>query len=421
MKNQIELFIYNLVKDNPKLKNFIRDIYQNILSIKPVTSVESKYKITARENYFFGFHDKCPWSDDGKMLLAHRIITNNRVPLKNDEVEIGYFTDNNYETFHRISSTKAWNWTQGSMLQWVGKSNNIILNDYDQNNKEHYAKIIDTDGNVQKKLPKAIGAISAEGNLALSYCFERLRKGMPGYGYANGIDPDVDVRIPSRKSGGLHIINVDTLDSSELFTIADIASINPDKSMDGAFHYFTHCLFSPSGKRFVFLHRWLLNDNQRSTRMLSCSLNGRDLHVFPTTGMVSHIAWKDSTHILAYSRTSKYGDKYHLFQDKTNKYEVIGLDTLNSDGHMQFSPNRRYMLTDTYTDRFRQQYLMVYDKIDKKKHNIAKLHSPIHFRYKYASCDLHPRWNRDGKMVCFDAAYTGKRSLCTIHLGNKFV
>ena len=32
------------------------------------------------------------------------------------------------------------------------------------------------------------------------------------------------------------------------------------------------------------------------------------------------------------------------------------------------------------------------------------------------SCDLHPRWDRNFGIVCFDSVYNNNRNLCTVNL-----
>jgi GT2 family glycosyltransferase len=73
--NKVELFLYNLVKANPRLKRKVRDAYQRMCDWVPVKSVESAYTIEVRKGFFYGFHDKCPWSADNRMLLAHQAPT----------------------------------------------------------------------------------------------------------------------------------------------------------------------------------------------------------------------------------------------------------------------------------------------------------------------------------------------------------
>lgn len=408
--NKIERYIYDKLKENPKLKNSIVNVYQRICSVVPFKKVDSEYEMEVREGYFYGFHDKCPWSPDNKMLLAHKFNIPLRMPKPKDAVEVGYFTGSNYMNFKVIGTAKSWNWQMGAMLQWVGISNNIIFNDF--NGNHHIARIVTPDGKLVATLPLPIVAISSNGAKALSYSFERLRKYASAYAYANGIDPEEAMAVS--KNSGLDIIDIRSLEITKLFSIAEIASYHPEQSMDGAYHYFTHCLFSPSGKRFVFFHRWVSNNRIR-TRMLSSDLKGKDLFIFPTSGMVSHIAWQDDENILAYARTEEFDDKYYLFRDRKKQFSIIGENHFKSDGHPQFSTDKKWILTDTYPDRFRTQYLILYNVKDKRIYNIAKLRSPFKYRYNLR-CDLHPRWNRNSSMVCFDSAHAGIRSLYTIEL-----
>ena len=414
--NRIEAVIYNLVKSNPRVKNYIRNLYQLAMSVVPVKKVVTANPITVREGYFFGFHDKTPFSPDDTMILAHHYRGDDRrEPALGDEVTIGYFEGENHLDFKALHKTKAWNWNQGSMLQWIGKTGHLIFNDFD--GAKHVAKISDCAGCVLDTLDLPIGAVNPDGTKALSYDFARLRRGMPGYGYSNGSDLDFGVNIPGRAGSGLKLIELKNSEVKELFTLADIASIEPEESMQDAFHYFTHCLFNPSGERFAFFHRWLVEDNRRFTRLITCDLSGQDLHIMPTAGMVSHYAWKDDHHLLAYASTRDSGDRYYLFEDRGSGLEIVGRDCFSSDGHPQFSPDGNYFVTDTYPDRFRRQSLIVFDWQADRRRDLARLQLPLRF-IREPRCDFHPRWNRQGDVICFDSAHTGKRSLCTISLSD---
>jgi WD40 repeat protein len=416
--NRIELAVYNVVKRNPNLKMGIRNVYQRICDIVPVKEADSLYQMHVREGFYFGFHDKCPWSQNNTMLLANRFDIPLRMPRSDDRLTVGYFTGEDQRVFNEISETRAWNWQQGCMLQWVGDTDNVVFNDFD--GKSHVAKIYDVCGNLKKTLPVAIGAVSPDGNWALSYSFERCNVYSPGYGYANGCDPEKEVQKPI--GHGLKLVDVSSGQVKELFCVKDIATLQPDASMEGAFHYLTHCQFAPSSRRFVFFHRWIKNFNYLRTRMISCDLGGKNLFVFPTDGMVSHVAWRDDRRVFAYARIRQKGDRYVLFEDGNEEFAVVGEKHFNSDGHPSFSPDRRWILTDTYPDRFRVCYLVLYDTQTDRRYNLAKLRSPRAFaspRFETNwHCDLHPRWNRTGDAVCFDSAHTGRRALCTMRVGD---
>jgi hypothetical protein len=410
--HRLERVIYDRVKQNPVLKNLIVDVYQRLFWLLPVKELECNYRIHPRKGYFFGFHDKCPWSADGTMLLAHRIPDIPlRMPEPEDRAGIGYFAGDDFAKFHPLASTRAWNWQKGAMLQWVGSSSDIIFNDYD--GKKNVAKRITTEGETVATIPRPVAAVNPDGTTALSYGFERVRRGAPAYGYANGVDPEEHITIA--KDDGLYAIDLDSLKISRLFSIMDVSKIEPEPSMKKAYHYFSHCLFAPAGERFVFFHRWVLPKGLQLTRMISADMKGKELFVFPSSGMISHICWRDDEHILAYGRTKRYGDKYHLFRDRTGHFSIIGNGQLTSDGHPQYSPDRRWILTDTYPDRLRRQSLLMYDTGSNRCHSILRQRIPLRYRYDIR-CDFHPRWNREGGSICFDAPNGGTRSLCTIAL-----
>jgi len=322
-------------------------------------------------------------------------------------VELGYFCDDRYRL---IGTTSAWNWQQGAMLQWVGISYLMAFNDYDGH--KHIARIVDTDGKSVSVIPLPIAALSLDGSKALSYSFERLRTCKPAYSYANCVDPNADVYCPA--NDGLYFIDLSSGNIQRLFSLADIAHYLPEPSMSGAYHYFNHCSFNPSGQRLVFLHRWQKHGKER-TRMLTCNCNGSDIHVFATSEMVSHFTWKDDQQLLVFARIAGIGDRYFLFQDRSPFLDIIGENCLTSDGHPTFSSDGRWILTDTYPDRLGVSKLVLYDTASGQRCDIARLRSPFQY-VGDMRCDLHPRWNRDSTMISFDSAHTGVRALCTVKL-----
>jgi hypothetical protein len=413
--NYLESLIYQAVKGNPRMKNLVRDAYQALFSLVPGPRENSALPVIVREGFFFGFHDKDPWSFDGRFLLAHGCNRlPNRMPGASDRVDIGFFSGENHRSYRKIASTSCFNWQQGSMLQWLGRTGNFIANDAGGSN--NIARVFDIDGTALGILPKAVSAVSPDGLTALSYNFARLQLHFPGYGYMHGTDPEIEKEAPS--SHGISIIDIPDNLVTGLFSIKDIASMSPEKSMNGSFHFLTHCLFSPSGKRFLFLHRWIRDRNFTYTRMFSCDLNGQNLHLFPTHNMVSHIAWQDESHVLAYSRSIDDKDAYILFRDMSDEYRLIGTKDFNSDGHPSFPANTPdWFVTDTYPDRFRRSFLLLYNLLQEKRIDLGYFRQPFNYREE-VRCDLHPRWNHDGTMICFDSAHSGTRSLCTMNIGN---
>jgi len=419
--NALESLVYNILKSNPEFKRKIRNIYQDTLDILYNGKNESSYNIEVREGFYFGFHDKSPWSPDNTLLLSNQIAIPLRMPQKNDEITIGYFQGSNFKEFIPIYKTRAFNYQQGCMLQWVSQQNNFIFNDFD--GVKHISKVYSKAGELLNVYDIPVGSLSSDGNWAVGHCFERVNFYYPGYGYANGTDPELLSKKPINH--GISSLNLQTGKIQMIFSVKDIANFQPDYyELKEANHFLTHCLFSPSSKRFVFFHRWIKDNNILFTRMISSDINGNNLYVFPTDGMVSHVGWYDEDHVLAYCRVGGK-DRYVLFKDGEGALEIIGEESFNSDGHPSFSPNKKWLLTDTYPDRYRNSYLALYDLNQKKRYNIAKLRQNKQFSspdfFSNWQADFHPRWDRTGQKVSFDSSHTGIRSLCTIDLGISFL
>ena len=55
------------------------------------------------------------------------------------------------------------------------------------------------------------------------------------------------------------------------------------------------------------------------------------------------------------------------------------------------------------------------EKAIRSVQTIAKVFSP--FKYDNDTrCDLHPRWSRDGRKVCFDSVFVGHRGLYVVNV-----
>lgn len=417
--NIIEKCVYNFVKSNPRLKMRVRDCYQLACDLVPVRRNANAYPVTVHDRCFFGFHDKTPWSAGDRFLLAHRYSAPLRMPRPDDPLEVGYFDQRQGgETFHPVGITKAWNWHQGAQLQWLGEQDKMVYNDFD--GKQHVARVANLCGDLEKTIGAPVAAVSPQGTHALSYSFARLRGSPHGYSYANGLDATAGELIPV--STGLSMIDIQTGAISQLFTVADLAAIQTEASMQGSFHYISHCQFSPDGRRFKFFHRWTVDANRQWTRMFSADLDGGRLHLFPTSGMVSHVSWKGNDRLIAYARTVQHGDAYYEFTDLTQEVRIFGGHAFSSDGHPMASRNGEWMITDTYADRFRRRSLVLYHFATGKRYDLGIFYSPKAFAGKsiadHLQCDLHPRWNRENTAVCFDSAHTGVRSLCVMRFGD---
>lgn len=420
---KLERFVYNIVRGNPELKRRVRNLYQVFFDVFPKPKAKSAYPITIRKNYFYGFHDHSPFSHDDSKLLTHKVAFDLRMPLPGEPIEIGFFSGENYHKYQSIGKTVTWNWHMGCKLQWRGLANEVVFND--SIDGKNISRIVDVKSGKERTLTSPIGSVSPDGKWAVGYCFDRVNYCMPGYGYhATKNSPDCKVKKPN--DSGIYRIDLNSGEEKLIINIEELASVNPVESMNGMTHFLTHTVISPDSNRFMFLHRWndpMVDVDKRFSRLVISDFEGVILDVFETDGMASHIGWQDNEHVIAYCRVPKFDDKYVKFKvGDSASTEIIGMGILNSDGHPSYDTSGRWVVTDTYPDRRRVQNLILYDTKAEKRFDIAKLPTPKRFQspssYQHWACDLHPRWNRSGTVVCFDSTFSGDRSLCTLEFGS---
>ena len=103
-------------------------------------------------------------------------------------------------------------------------------------------------------------------------------------------------------------------------------------------------------------------------------------------------------------------------KDKTQEYSHCW-PQFSNDGHPSYSPDGKYVVTDSYPDRARMASinLMSGDESKKESKTIARVFAP--FKYDNDTrCDLHPRWNHKGDQICFDGVFEGCRGLYKISI-----
>ena len=205
---------------------------------------------------------------------------------------------------------------------------------------------------------------------------------------------------------------------SELFTYKDFATFQPRPEMqeNGAVHKVNHLMLSPNGKRCMVLYRWFVG-LRKYTRLVTFNIDGTDMYVLSDDDMVSHCFWKDDEHILAFENKRDCGTGYYLMNDKIQEYTHLW-PQLTNDGHPSYSPDRSFVVTDSYPNRARIQELKVLKDSDvdaREMKVVARVFAP--FKYDNDTrCDLHPRWSRDGKKVCFDSVFEGHRGLYMVEV-----
>jgi len=365
------------------------------------------------KHHFFGYYDKCPWDATGRFLLAMEIGFYDRQPQRNETLTVGMVDLKDGNRFIPFDATLAWCWQQGTMLQWLGTApdRQVIYNSVAD---RRYVSIVrDVHSGRTRTLTRPIYALSRDGTQAVSLDFDRVNRLRPGYGYM--ALPERHADQPAPADAGLYWMDTKTGKSRMILSLEWAARNRPDERFKNAEHWFNHLQFSPGAKRVLFLHRWCpAGKRKRWTRLYTANPDGSDIRLLNDTGLVSHFDWRDDRTILAWARTKEKGAHFYLIDEQTGEHTVLGEDVLTADGHCSFSPDRNWVLNDTYPDKQGMQTLMLYHPADNTRHDMGRFLLPRKLRRQFYRCDLHPRWNRDGTQVCIDSAHGPTRQIYVI-------
>jgi hypothetical protein len=343
----------------------------------------------------------------------------NRTPLPNDVITVGMIDLADHDRWIPFGDTRAWCWQQGCMLQWLpGSRSEVIWNDRDGD--RFVSHILDVHTRKKRTLPAPIYALSPDGKWALAPDFSRLHDWRPGYGYAGIPDRNAKVQVPT--DAGIWRISLETGKSSLIVPFAEAAKIPYQRAAwTGASHWFNHLLFSPDATRFSFLHRWGVRQPNGSvpftTRMFTARPDGTDLYPLDPNGDTSHYIWRDPQHILAWAWHPSHGNKFYLFEDKTDHVEVVAPDVMTVNGHCTYLPGNRWILNDTYPDKQRDQNPYLYEIASGKRVALGHFRLPPEYAGEWR-CDTHPRFSPYGRKVVIDSAHEGNgRQMYLIEIG----
>lgn len=368
------------------------------------------------QHHFFGYYDKTPWNLSGRHLLGHAVDFNDRAPQAGDKVSIGIMSPGINNKFERLADTNAWNWQQGAMTQWhpTDPERRFVYNDCRDN------RFVGVERDIEKGElaihERPLYTLLPDGNTAFSLSFSRLATHRPGYGYAGNVD--IFAHDPRPAGEGVWRMDLHSGQTELIVSLAQLASLAPKPSMQGAWHYVNHIQHSRGGKRIAFFHIWHKDAKSWEVRLYSCRPDGNELTCLLDTGFISHYDWRDDDTILIWANRPNAPARFLMLTHDTPGFEVFGDSNLKEDGHCTFSPDGRWILNDTYPDGHQMRTLMVVRAKDAKRIDIARLYSPKSRWWGEIRCDLHPRWNRDGTQVCIDSVHNGTRQMYVVDVGD---
>lgn len=392
--------------------------------------------------HFFGFHDVTPWNPAGDALVVLRTDPAHRDLPDGEAAQVCVWRPG--EAPEPVGETTAWNYQMGARAQWL-PDGSLVYNVVKDG--ELGAVRVDPAQGATTSLAFAVGAIEHAGRESVAPHYGRLARHWPAYGVPGTAAPSQDVAVPD--DDGLWKLDLET-NTVELFlSVADVAAFQPLSVPEDIPQFLTHPLYSPSGNRIAFLHRFLTADHATYTRLVVVDRDGSNMRILAEE-KVSHFCFRDDDTILVWARQMagaiaaarrngwlaspllrpalklarklKGGMRQALIREhyflvpvgNPDGRKTVGRDSLPVDGHPMYRPGHpRWFVTDTYPDETGHQALMLFDTENNARIDIGSFFSDLSVGDGDIKCDLHPRWNPDGTKISVDTTRGGVRQ-CVI-------
>ncbi len=413
-----ERFIAVILGKLPILKRLIKYLYSrlNYCFVKKVPRYTSPFKLLRfgdeNKESFFGYYDKSPLNFSGDIVLYHETNrATNKLPSGQEPIYVvakQFLKDGKEFRF----VTSSYNWQQGSRVQWID-NDKFIFNDFDRVNEVYCSHVICARTGLKERTFD-FPIYDVHHNFGYTLNFDRLALLRPDYGYRNRKELGKKIDLKDLTNDGVFYFDMEKNTYELIISLDFLSTVFFDKKQPSALHKVNHIMISPSGRKFVFLHRYFIN-GRKFDRLILSDRFGKNIKVLANNDMVSHYFWKNDDILVAYMRDFKEGDKYYEIDVNTGEYTPVGVGVIDmlGDGH----PNiyQDLMLFDTYPNRARMKELFIFHLSNNQLEKVGDFFESFKFSEE-TRCDLHPRFSDKGDWIFFDSLHTGKRHLYGVKL-----
>ena len=397
-------------------------------------------------HHFFGYYNKSVWDRSNRYVLANKVDVMVKDTQIDDALEIGFYDlkdETNY--FNKIGSTTTWNWQMGNQSQWLDGPNGpqVIFNIRGNNPAYPYpefsSRIVDVERAEFRDLPLPVYVTSQNGAYALTVDYKRLFITHETIGYQ--AENQYENMEAAPDDDGIYNMDIALGEYSLICSYNRLKEFHYVGSMEKAIHWVSHIEISPNSERVLFLHRWSERVEDETCflhRLITMNPDGSDMYLLECSDhplpqldenfdanavntfdyekseyQISHPTWRNDSQIMVWG---PHNGKihYHLYEDKTNNVEIIGADVLTENGHMTYSPDGNWLLSDTYPDdKTNERILFLYHMESGLRYDIGSFYADPDLG-KINRCDLHPRWDNSGTKVCIDSVHENERQMYII-------
>ena len=374
----------------------------------PAASIET---ITSGpKHHFFGYYGIPPWNQSQKLLVCLESSFQDHLPNPDEAAGI-VLIDARTRKLTRIAETRAWNLQQGAMPHWnpLHPEDEILFND--QADGKLVTVVLNVNNGKRRLLPMALAGVSSNGRHALCLNYARLAKLRPVVGIRGTADHSSQGNHP--EDDGAFLMDLETGSTKIVLSVAETFRRLKDRHPELIERpmFFNHTVFSKDDKRFFVLSRCFKN-NRLESAMFSANLYGTDIReAVPYGRGISHFDWKNGREIIATFRDDQGKMRHYLFEDGKQNFEMLGKDFFPGDGHCSYSPDAQWIVSDANHAEDQTKELLLFHPATSKGTSLGRQKVGAYLSGD-TRCDLHPRFSRDGKQICFDSiAADGTRQL----------
>lgn len=378
-------------------------------------------------HYTFGYYDRCAWDSETLYHLALRIPQQTRLPAPGEPADVGY-VHRETRTFHKVAETLAWCHQQGAMTLWLShRVRTFVYNDFvrEGGGWRPVARIHNLDRGEVGHYDVPIYAMSRDGRWGVSLNFGRI----PRRGYSYALAPLPEERPqPDLDQEGLSRVDMVSRETKLIASYRQLIAAHPlpydlgaDAVAPGAYLWLNHAIFNSDGSRVMVLFRTapaMIPARPWRTYMYTMNLDGSDLRcslsdLFWRGGQISHQIWgRTPDEILVDAEWCGRGHEYIVFDETQHPFQAHRISRgMGPAGHLNFSPDGRWMVADTYPNTDGVQRLAL---VGVGTGGLTELGCFNHRKPGAVGdmrCDLHPRWSPDGCWLTVDTIHDGERKI----------
>ena len=254
-------------------------------------------------------------------------------------------------------------------------------------------------------LSRANNGLSHDGRYAICHNFSRLHENRPVVGLAGPPDPFADDPHPA--DDGVYLLDIETGESTLIVSTERVYEYHALDELRDRTLWLNVVSWSPDDSRFLFLAKWRPSPGKETANALFVvNRDGTDLKCLQPYGFVAHRTWRDDRVIMVTTSFADGGRGLYLIDVETQEHEMVGPGVMNGSKHCTFTQDGRWFAMDAGPDANRMQMLKLWNMEERREVVLGRFHSPP-WATGDVRCDLHPRWDRHDRRICFDSAHEG--------------